>query len=190
MDDVDLLESVLTKTGDLIAGVDEDQWGLPTPCPDFDVRALVNHLVGWIRTFDAGRHGRDADEDPAAYRAGEDPAAEFRAAATSLVAGWREHGLAAPARGSGAERPGEMVFTVTVTVIEYLTHGWDLAVATGQALPFSDEESLAALARAQVTLLPQYRGEGMPFGEVVEVEPDATATQRLVAFLGRRPGWD
>lgn len=184
MNETDLLASVLTKTGDLIAGVRDDQWGLPTPCPEFDVRALSDHLVGWIQVFDAGRHGRDADVDPATYHAA-DPAGEFRAAAASLEAGWREHGLDEPARVMGPERPGEMVFNTTV--MEYLVHGWDLAVATGQRVPFSEEESADVLARAEVTLHPQYRGAGMPFGDIVEVDADASATARLAAFLGRRP---
>ncbi|MFI5036102.1 MAG: TIGR03086 family metal-binding protein [Acidimicrobiales bacterium] len=185
MDEVALLQSVLDKTGDLIAGVREDQWGRSTPCPAYDVRQLTDHLVGWIQVFDAGCHARPFEGDPTTYRSGPDPAGEFRAAAASLVAGWREYGLDRELRVLGGERPAEMVFNMTV--MEYLTHGWDLAVATGQPVPFSDEESLDVLARAQRTLLAQYRGEGMPFAHAVEIAPGAPATDRLAAFMGRDP---
>ena len=60
VDEVTLLRGVLDKTGDLLAGVRDDQWHLATPCPEFDVRALSDHLVGWISYFDARCHDRES----------------------------------------------------------------------------------------------------------------------------------
>jgi uncharacterized protein (TIGR03086 family) len=74
-----------------------------------------------------------------------------------------------------------------MTVMEYLTHGWDLARATAQPIPFTDQEATETLIRAEATLPPQYRGENMPFGEIVPTGQDASAVDRLVAFLGRDP---
>ena len=54
MDDIDLLNGVLTKTGDLIEGVEPDQRANPTPCPEYDVDALLDHIVGWVQVFEAG----------------------------------------------------------------------------------------------------------------------------------------
>jgi uncharacterized protein (TIGR03086 family) len=185
MDDIDLLTGILDKTGDLLAGVGRDQWTLPTPCPEYDVRALMNHIVGWIQVFEAGCHGRSYEGDPGAYHCDDDPAGVFRAAATSLEAGWEKYGMDRNVRVASGELPGPMVFNMTV--MEYLAHGWDLAVATGQEVPYTEEEASATLTRAEVTLPPEYRGEGMPFGTVVEVDPGASAVTRLVAFLGRPP---
>jgi uncharacterized protein (TIGR03086 family) len=185
MDESNLLAGVLTKTGDLIAGVQDDQWGLPTPCAEYDVRALVDHVVGWVQVFDAGCHGKAVEGDPLAFRSGPDPAAEFRAAAVSLAAGWKEFGLDRSVRIMSGEMPGESVFNMTV--MEYLTHGWDIAVATGQPIPFSEDEAIDTLARAERTLPPEYRGDGGAFGEIVVVGPDAPAVSRLAAFLGRQP---
>jgi uncharacterized protein (TIGR03086 family) len=185
MDEVTLLDGVLTKTGDLVAGVREDQWSLPTPCPEYDVRTLINHLVGWIQVFGASAQGRTFEGDPTSQQVTADPAAEFRTAASDAVAGWREHGFGRTVRMMGGEQPAEMVFNMTL--MEYLTHGWDLAIATGQEVPYSENEASETLARAERTLPPQYRGEGMPFGEIVDVPADAPAVDRAVAFLGRRP---
>ncbi len=185
MNDIDLLSGVLAKTADVVAGVGDDQWSLPTPCEEYDVTALVNHIVGWAQVFDAGCNGRAFEGDPTAYRHGPDPASEFRASAASLVAGWKEHGLDRPVRISSGEMPGPMVFNMTV--MEYLAHGWDLAVATGQPVTYTDQEAIETLARAETTLPPEYQGENMPFGAVVPVSPDAPAIDRLVAFLGRHP---
>jgi uncharacterized protein (TIGR03086 family) len=185
MDENTLLAGILTKTGNIIDGVGNDQWELSTPCTEFDVRALTNHVIGWIQVFDAGCHGRTFEGDASAYQFGADPAEEFRTSARSLVAGWEEYGLNRPVRVMRGEMPGEMVFNMTV--MEYLVHGWDLAVATGQEIPFTEEESSDALARAQRTLPPEYRGADKAFGEIVPVDPGASATTRLAAFLGRRP---
>lgn len=46
MDEIELLSGVLTKTTTVVAGVSEDQWRLPTPCDEFSVHELMNHLVG------------------------------------------------------------------------------------------------------------------------------------------------
>lgn len=63
----------------------------------------------------------------------------------------------------------------------------DLAVATGQPVPFTEDEAARTLARAEVTLPPKFRGEGMPFGPIVPVDGDDGAVDRCVAFLGRDP---
>ena len=185
MDEPTLLAGVLTKTGDLIAGVRDDQWDLPTPCPEYDVRALVDHMVGWVQVFDAGCHGRDVDGDPNAYRSDADPAVAFRSAAGSLAEGWRDLGVDRPVRIMTGELPGQTAFDITV--MEYLTHGWDLAVATGQTVPYDEDEATDTLARAERTLPPEYRGEGKGFAAAVAVDPGAPAVSRLAAFLGREP---
>jgi hypothetical protein len=68
-----------------------------------------------------------------------------------------------------------------------MTHGTDLAMATGQTIPYSEAEAAETLARAEKTLPPQYRGDHMPFGHIVPIANDAPAVDRLHAFLGRRP---
>ena len=78
-----------------------------------------------------------------------------------------------------------MVFTMTL--MEYLTHGWDLAVATGQRVPFTETEAETTLRRADGMLPSEYRGAGMPFGDVVPVPDDAPAVDRLVGYMGRDP---
>ena len=85
----------------------------------------------------------------------------------------------------GGEQPAEMVFNMTL--MEYLTHGWDLAVGSGQEIPFTEDEAAQVLARAEATLPPQYRGDGMPFGEIVPVPDAAPAIDRLAGFMGRDP---
>ena len=183
MPEIDVLESVLGKTGDLIANVDTAQLTDPTPCPAYDVAGLRDHIVGWSRSFAAGSAERPPDGDPAAYECGADPAAEFSAAAADIVAGWRDHGFDRDVAMSSGSSPGEMVFNMTL--MEYLTHGWDLATATSQPVPYSEAEATEALARAEATLLDEYRGEA--FGPRVSVADDAPAVDRFVAFMGRDP---
>jgi len=149
MDRIDLLEGVLAKTGDLIEGVQDHHADQPTPCEDYDVDTLVNHLVGWVQVFGAASQGRTFEGDASAYTHGDDPAAEFRASAAGLVAGWREHGFDRTVRISGGDTPGEMAFNMTL--MEYVTHGMDLAVATGQPIPYTEEEAAETLARAEMS---------------------------------------
>jgi uncharacterized protein (TIGR03086 family) len=186
MEQIDLLESVLTKTASILDGVKPDQSRQPTPCELYDVDALVNHIVGWVQAFQSGSQGHAHVGDPASYQHGDDPAGEFRMAAKGLVDGWRDQGFDRNVRLTGGEMPGEMAFNMAL--MEYMTHGMDLAVATGQPIPYTEAEAAETLARAEKTLPPQYRGDGMPFGPIVPIADDAPAIDRLAAFLGRNPG--
>ncbi len=185
MEEIELLRGVLAGTDQVIAGVGDDQWGLPTPCPEYDVGALVDHILGWARPFAAGANGEEFEGDPSDHHRGDDPAGEFRAAAARIVAGWEEHGFDRQVSLAGGESPAATAFNMTV--MEYLTHGWDLATATGQPTPWSEEQAADVLARAEKTLPAQYRGEGMPFGPIVDVPDDAPAADRVAAFMGRTP---
>lgn len=185
MHEVELLTDILDKTGNVIAAVDVEQATLPTPCEEYDVGALMNHIVGWIQVFDAGSNDRIFEGDASGYRCGPDPAAEFRAAAAGVIAGWQAHGLDRQVRVTSGEMPGEMVFNMTL--MEYLAHGWDLAIATDQQPPYTEAEATETLARAEGTLPAEYRGSGMPFGRPVPVAADAPPLDRFIAFMGRQP---
>jgi uncharacterized protein (TIGR03086 family) len=186
MDEIELLDNVLNKTAGLIEGVGDDQWDRPSPCEEMNARQLVEHLVGWLASFEAGSQGRKFEGDATAYKAGDDPAGDYRTTAAGLLAGWKEHGFDREVpTSSGDTMPATMVFNMTV--MEEMTHGWDLARATGQPIPYTAEEAADVYARATKTLPPQYQGEGMPFGAIVPVSDDAPAIDRLIGFMGRDP---
>jgi uncharacterized protein (TIGR03086 family) len=185
MDDIDLLERVLDKTAGVLDGVTPDQYADATPCPDFDVRTLVNHITGWVESFAAGADGKEAKEDPTTHVAGDDPGAEFRDSAARLVQAWRAHGVDRNVGIMGGEMPGQMV--LNMTIMEYLTHGWDLATATKQPVPYTEDEAAQALELASGTLPAQYRGVDQPFGDIVEVPDSAPAVDRFIGFMGRDP---
>jgi uncharacterized protein (TIGR03086 family) len=175
--DVDLLESVLAKTGAIIAGVEPEQARLPSPCEEMDVTRLVDHLVGWAAAFAARVNGEPLEGDPNALVAGADPAGEFSVAACGLVSAYR------------ADRPDARSLPVGMLLMEYLGHGWDLATATAQPTGFTAAEASRALELGRTMLKPEYRGPGKTFGlELPSADTDPPIDQ-LVAFLGRSPGW-
>lgn len=181
--DVDLVESVLAKDVTLLENVPPGRLGDPTLCSEYDVRALMRHMAGAIRVFAAGANERRFAGDPDDLDPGADPVEVFRTAAGELVAGWRAHGDDRPVPFLAGETPGSAA--LAMTLMEYVTHGCDLALATGQAVPFDDEELETTLARARTMLQDESRRR-TAFAPPVDVPDDAPAVDRLLAFMGRR----
>lgn len=186
MDDVTLLRGVLMKTADVVDAVPADAWDRSTPCPEYDVRTLLGHIVGWSEVFATAAEGAVPDQDLSAVVGGPDSAARFRAAADRIVEAWSSGGVdRTVSLAPGREIPGSMLVTLTAT--EYLSHGWDLATGAGLPVAYTDDEAEAALQRVQQTLQPEFRGEGKAFGEIVPVPDDAPPLDRFLGFVGRQP---
>lgn len=191
-----ILQGVFDRTAGLLAGIGREQWELPTPCPDFDVGALADHLVGFLQTFASAVSGEpapasgDAEARPADNRHSHSQgrsAGEFREAAALAVEGWHD-GAAARLVTVGPDAvPGAIAFDLML--VECLAHGWDLAVATGQPVSYTEGEAEAAMAAVTPMLTDDSRGPGGQFGAAVPVPDDAAPLARLIGFLGRDPGW-
>ncbi|MBW4061147.1 TIGR03086 family protein [Candidatus Saccharibacteria bacterium] len=172
---IDLLESILVKTRTIIAGVRLGQLQLPTPCPQYTVEALVSHTLSWLNKFAVEAADPGAEIDPAHYVLPTNAASDFHLHADQLVTALRQRPNHSPA--------GSML------LIEYIVHGWDIAVATAQPVTYSDSEAGAALTVAHAIMRPEYRGPNSVFGYKVTPPPHAGITEQLVAFMGRSPRW-
>jgi uncharacterized protein (TIGR03086 family) len=185
-----LYRRAVAQTEAIVAAVTRDQLGLPTPCPEYDVRTLLAHITGGLtRTALVGEGDPDALAHPAQASGVPDdgwPAA-YRAAATRAVAAWADDTkLDTLVEVPWGKVPGR--FVIAGYIQEILTHGWDLAKATGQPTEGDPELALYALAGAKRILPPDIRGaEGIPFGPVVEAPADAGPYTQLAAWLGRHP---
>ena len=186
---VDRLAAALDATGTLIANVADDQWSRPTPCPDWDVRGLVDHLVFGQRLFAGIVRGEPVPpaEELTRLRAldhlGDDPSAAHRAAGADLLAVFSDPSvLERMFQAPIGTVPGIVLLHLRIT--EELVHGWDVARATGQVarLPEDAAEAELAFARAQLDVNVPRRGR---FGDAQPVADEAPAIDRLAAFLGR-----
>src|SRR4051794_28904111 len=79
------LDRALSAVGDLIAGVQDEQWSAPTPCSDWTVRELINHLVGMNRVF-AALLREQAPPERGGDFLGDDPVGAYRDSATAMRA--------------------------------------------------------------------------------------------------------
>ncbi len=129
----DLLEAVLADLAPVVGAITDDQLHDPTPCSDYDVGQLRDHVLGWLGNFAAGfadPHGQAPQTTVEGHRASVDPTAEVQAAAELLVQAVRGGAAARPLKLGEAGMPGEMALGMILW--EYQVHGWDLARATGQ----------------------------------------------------------
>src|SRR5947209_1235814 len=116
----------------VIAGVHPEQLDLPTPCSEWDVRAVINHLIGAHFYFAASLRGESIDMSAAPPDfAANNPAATYAGAAEEMLKVWREPGV--------MDRTVEtLVGPIPAPVLigmwcnDNLVHAWDLARATGQ----------------------------------------------------------
>ena len=155
----------------------------PTPCPGWDVRALLLHLAdsadglaglavtGELRT---PRTPRPDGASPVAVA--EDRLLAMLGVLTSAVRG------EGPAGGDGA---GHALAAARGAAIEVAVHGWDLATAGGSGRPMPP--GLASALLASASSLVDEGARPHVFAAAVDVSTGARAEDRLVAFLGRRP---
>ena len=162
----------------MVAGITPDQLDNPTPCDDFTVRGVLEHMIGGATAFAAAYRGEAPTEPDLS-----DPLGGFGAVLGDLVAaitapGALDRTVAAPF----GEVPGETF--ARFVVLDGLVHGWDMATATGQAYEPPDELVAAADAFARQALDPLR--DGQTFADATEPAADASPIERLAAYTGRQ----
>ena len=166
--------------------IDEGQWSQPTPCDEWDVRALVNHVTYeqlWAPHLVAGETIADVGDRYDGDVLGADPPAAARSATQGSTAAFAGADLDAPVHLSYADVPCREYLTQMLLDAE--VHGWDLAVGTGQDATL-DPAVVQALLPGVIEQEELLRGSGM-FGEHLAVPDRADAATELLARLGRRP---
>jgi uncharacterized protein (TIGR03086 family) len=176
----------LTQFGELgptlagvVGGIRPDQLDNPTPCADFSVRGVLEHMIGGATVFAAAYRGQPGGEQPPS-----DVLAEFGPVLTDLAGaitapGALDRVIASPFGDVAGE------WFARYIVLDGLVHGWDLATATGQRYdpPAAVVDAAAAYAHEHLDGM----RDGVAFGPAVEPAPGASPIERLVAFTGRRP---
>lgn len=172
----------------VVAAVGPDDLARPTPCREYDVRGLVNHVAGttaWLERL--GRRAAPDGDDP--FGAKQDvTTGDWQALLVERIravgAGWAD-----PAAWEGsidgvsmpATMIGEMAFT------EVLIHGWDLAAATGRHLEV--DEAVASSAYRFVAGTAEMGRQMGTYGAEVSLPPGAATFDRALALAGRDPRW-
>jgi uncharacterized protein (TIGR03086 family) len=184
MEILEQLEGAFRSTGRVVAGIRPAQLNEPTPCKEWDVRALLDHTIGVVTRFRLTALRQPQGDAPAAV--GEDFLGEYRAATEATLAAWAGRG---PLEGTcllpiGTEIPARAA--AGINAVDTLVHGWDLAKATAQPVEIDPALADAALEFCRSFVTDEIRNRGA-FGPIVPVADDASATDRLAGFLGRQP---
>ena len=176
----------LDQTRTVVAGIERDQWNAATPCSGWDVQALLTHLVAgnlWAAELGAGSTIEEVGDRLDGGVLGDDALVAYDASSKLAAATFEVPGaLDAPCAVSYGPVPGSVY--AGHRFIDVLIHGWDLAMATGQATTL-DAELAGAAYELLLSEADMVRASGM-FGEDLAVPSDAGMQTRLLAFIGRK----
>jgi uncharacterized protein (TIGR03086 family) len=161
----------LTKVSDAAKKLD-----VATPCDDWDVRALMNHMLDTQRYFVGAARGEDVSPPSPTppQLLGDDPVADFDRARAETLSTFAEPGI--------IEKTGP---SLGIAFTDQLLHGWDLAKATAQdaTMPEGLPEAAYQMIHGRFT---DDQRKGV-FKPEVAVASDASAQDRLLAYTGRDP---
>ena len=175
----------------IIAGISPDQTSHRTPCAEYDVSELVDHLVEAGRRAAALGHGQAPPPGDASVHVPLDEAADaVRMSARVATEAWADDSCLSATQTMpwGVDYPGSTL--LDMYIVELAVHAWDLAAATGQSDRLSPRLAQPALDAARGWLLPEFRNlvaPGSPYASEIEVGSQAADWDQLVAFMGRDP---
>jgi uncharacterized protein (TIGR03086 family) len=165
---------------EVLANVGPDQLDAPTPCSEWAINDLIEHVIG------GNEHvGQRAGirEQPAVRP--ENRAEAHRAAAAAAQEVFANRGgMDATFELPFGQVPGRVFIGMRTT--DVLTHAWDLAAATRQSTDLDPELAIEQLAAARAGVGPEFRGPGKPFDEEQPCPSGRPAADQLAAFLGRK----
>ena len=190
MDDAHTVERyrrAVAAFGALVQRVEPDQWRAPTPCADWDVRQLVNHVTGenaWIPPLLDGRTIEEVGDSLDGDLLGGDPAAAWEGLAAAAVGSAETDGaMGRMVHNSSGQKPAAEYLAEVTT--DHVIHAWDLARGIG-----ADEHLDPDLVQWTLEFLEprieEWRQYGV-FGSTVSVPAGASAQERLLGLTGRSP---
>lgn len=187
------LERVTRRTKEVASGIIQDHATGATPCSEWSVLDLLNHLVGGLE-FTAGCIAGSVpdirpNEAESSYRDETDvavlvqayPAAVDRVLELAAVPGALDRTAVTPF--------GEMPVARIMmgTVMDQLVHCWDLARATGQDTTLDGEMVEFAYGMLVSAGFADMGRQAGFIGPEVAVPADASPQDRLIAYMGRQP---
>jgi uncharacterized protein (TIGR03086 family) len=174
MDPMDLFDRASAWTATKVDGA-KGALDKQTPCDDWKVRDLINHLISTNRYFQSSARGEQAKPPQGKPKdlMGPDPLADYERERHQTMEAFGNNGGKEKMQGLG------MAF------VEQLVHGWDLAQATGQKAEMPPDLAEAAFQIVDGKMPPEQRGEF--FGPEVSVPDAASAQEKLLAYSGRKP---
>ncbi len=172
------LDEIGALLGKVVGNLSPNQLDNPTPCTNFAVRGVLDHMIGGATSFAAAFRGQDAPAPPEG-----DVLANFGPALGNLVAAINEDGaLERTVQAPFGAVPGDTF--ARFVALDGLVHGWDMAVATGQSYEPSDSLVDEVAAFAVGALEPLRDGE--TFANATDAPANASPIERLAALTGRR----
>ncbi|MGP3970911.1 TIGR03086 family metal-binding protein [Streptomyces sp. 6N223] len=187
MELVEAFDRGLEEFGRRVHRVRGDQWDDGTPCTEWSVRDLVNHLTGehlWAPWLLRGATLEEVGDRYDGDVLGQDPVAAWdEAAAASHEAVHEPGALKGRVHTSGGLTPAEEY--LRQMILDLTVHAWDLARGIG-ADDRLDDGLVALVWDYAKDTVPAWQGFGM-FDPPVETPASASRQDRLVALLGRRP---
>lgn len=181
IDELVAAEAALAVLQQVLRQVGPDDGTRATPCAEFTVDELTEHLLDnlvGLGTMAEAELARPAASVPAG--AGLEDAVAVLAA--DVIEAWRRRGLDGTARSPFGEAPAPVL--AGIVSIELLIHAWDYAQATGAVITVSDE-LVAYVTGLAERVVPGARGRA--FADEAQAPADADALTRLAAYSGRTP---
>jgi len=178
-DELESAEKTFAVLAHVLHGIAKDDESKQTPCREFDVAKLTDHLMNSITNIGgmAGAQFPDRDRSDSVER-------QVVLAARPALDAWRHRGLEGTVPFGSGEAPAKMM--VGVLSLEFLVHAWDYAKACGGAVAAPDSLSDYVLGVAKTVITPEGR-TNVGFDDPIDVTADAGALDRLIAYTGRQP---
>jgi uncharacterized protein (TIGR03086 family) len=178
-DELEGAEKAFAVLESVVHGIAKEDESKQTPCREFDVAALTDHLMNSITTIGgmAGAQFPERDRGDSVER-------QVVLAGRPALDAWHRRGLDGSVPFGSGEAPAKMM--VGVLSLEFLVHAWDYAKSTGREVSAPDSLSDYVMGVAKQVITPQGR-TNVGFDDPIDTPADAGALERLIAYTGRQP---
>jgi uncharacterized protein (TIGR03086 family) len=179
-DELESAEATFAVLDHVLHGIADDDLDKQTPCREFDVASLTDHLMNSITVIGgvAGAEFPDRDRTDSVER-------QVVMAGRPALDAWKRRGLDGTVPFGSGEAPAKMM--AGILSLEFLVHAWDYAAAVGREVNAPDSLTDYVMGLAKTIITPEGRSRA-GFDDPIDLPDEAGSLERLLAYTGRRPG--